>query len=94
MALRGFQRQVKAYDKKKGWVNDRPEDAVLHMQEEVGEIARNLLKRSGYKRGRYDSKSMNDEITDLLYLTFKLGNLLELDLDEGWKRLGKRYKNK
>jgi NTP pyrophosphatase (non-canonical NTP hydrolase) len=94
MALRGFQRQVKAFDKRKGWVDDRPEDAVLHMQEELGEISRNILKRTGYKRGKYRTSDMEDELTDLLYLTFKLGNILELDLDKGWARIGKRYKRK
>jgi NTP pyrophosphatase (non-canonical NTP hydrolase) len=94
MALNELQKQVKEYDKKKGWTKDTPEEAVLHMQEELGEIARELLKKSGYKKGKYDPQELNDEITDLLYLTMKLGNLLELDLDEGWDRIGERYEGK
>jgi NTP pyrophosphatase (non-canonical NTP hydrolase) len=94
MSLNELQRQVRDYDVRFGWTKDVPENAVLHMQEELGEISRNMLKRSGYKKGEYDPKEMNDEITDLLYLTLKLGNLLELDLDEGWLRIQERYSRK
>ena len=94
MTLDKLQKQVADYDKQFGWTKDVPENAVLHMQEEVGEIARNILKRNKYKKGEYDPKEMNDEITDLLYLTFKLGNLLDLKLDEGWERIEKRYSKK
>jgi NTP pyrophosphatase (non-canonical NTP hydrolase) len=94
MAFNELQRQVAEYDAKKGWVGDTPEQAALHMQEELGEIARELLKMSGYKKGGLDRDRINDEITDLLYLTMKLGNLLKLDLDEGWGRIGGRYERK
>jgi NTP pyrophosphatase (non-canonical NTP hydrolase) len=94
MAFNELQKQVEGYDKAFGWTKDKPEQTVLHMQEEVGEIARELLKKAGYKRGKYDPEELNDEITDLLYLTLKLGNLMNLDIDTGWDRIGKRYKDK
>lgn len=94
MALNEMQKQVQDFDCRFGWTKDVPENAVLHMQEEIGEIARNILKRNRYKKGAYDPDKMNDEITDLLYLTFKLGNLLELKLDDGWERIKKRYSSK
>ena len=93
MALNELQKQVQGYDRKFGWVGDKPDSIVLHMQEELGEISRNMLKQKGYKKG-YDKDEMNDEITDLLYLTVKLGNLLDIELDEGWGRIGKRYNKK
>jgi NTP pyrophosphatase (non-canonical NTP hydrolase) len=94
MAFNELQRQVAEYDKTFGWTKDKPEQTVLHMQEEVGEIARELLKKAGYKRGKYDPEELNDEITDLLYLTLKLGNLMNLELDKGWGRICERYKDK
>jgi len=94
MALNELQKDVKAFDRKFGWEGDKPEHTVLHMQEEVGEIAREMLKKAGYKKGEFDKERVNDEITDLLYLTLKLGNLLEINLDEGWGRIGKRYQGK
>ena len=94
MSLNELQRQVKAYDKKKGWTKDTPEEALIHMQEELGEIAREILKKRGYKKGGYEPDRLNDEMTDLIYLTMKLGNLLELDLEEGWARMEKRFEEK
>jgi NTP pyrophosphatase (non-canonical NTP hydrolase) len=94
MAFNELKRKVAHYDKRFGWVGDRPEQTILHMQEELGEISRNMLKKSKYKKERYCKEDMEDEITDLLYLTLKLGNLLDLDLDSGWGRIGKRYGKK
>jgi len=94
MTLDKLQKQVADYDKQFGWTKDAPENAVLHMQEEVGEIARNILKKNKYKKGKYNPDEMNDEITDLLYLTLKLGNLLNLKLDEGWEKIRERYEAK
>jgi NTP pyrophosphatase (non-canonical NTP hydrolase) len=94
MALYELQRQVAGYDKRFGWDGDAPERTLLHMQEELGEIAREMLMKSGYKKGRYDSENLNNEISDLLYLTLKLGNLTGLNLDEGWRRIEARYGKK
>jgi NTP pyrophosphatase (non-canonical NTP hydrolase) len=94
MTFNELQKQVAEHDKAFGWTKDKPEQTVLHMQEEVGEIARELLKKAGYKKGKYDPEELNDEITDLLYLTLKLGNLMGLDIDNGWARIGRRYKGK
>ncbi|MFH1055272.1 MAG: hypothetical protein V1744_04160 [Candidatus Altiarchaeota archaeon] len=94
MALNELQREVASYDVRFGWTHDKPEETVLHMQEEVGEISRNMLAMLKYKKQKYDREEMNDEISDLLYLTLKLGNLLKLNLDDGWARIGRRYKTK
>ncbi len=68
MALKELQKQVADYDRKKGWTDDTPEEAVIHMQEELGEIAREMLKRTGYKKGGFEPDRLNDEMTDLLSL--------------------------
>jgi NTP pyrophosphatase (non-canonical NTP hydrolase) len=94
MALYELQQKVTEFDKRFGWVGDKPEHTALHMQEEVGEIAREILKSAKYKSGKYDPQDLNNEITDLIYLTLKLGNLMSLNLDEGWERIGKRYEGK
>ena len=94
MALNELQHQVREYDEVFGWVGDKPEHTVLHMQEEVGEISRNILKLVDYRKEDLDLGQMNDEITDLIYLTLKLGNLLDLNLDEGWGRIKQRYEVK
>jgi NTP pyrophosphatase (non-canonical NTP hydrolase) len=89
-----LQRVVREQDLLKGWSCDSPEHTLLHMQEELGEISRLILKRAGYKQGGCDEKDMNDEIADLLYLTFKLANTLEINLEQGWGRIRERYSKK
>ena len=94
MGFKKLQKQVRDFDRNFGWTSDRPEQTVLHMQEELGEISRNMLKLQKYKKESFSKDEMNDEISDLLYLTLKLGNLLGIDLDEGWGRIEKRYQGK
>ena len=94
MAFNELQGQVREYDRLFGWTRDKPEHTLLHMQEEVGEISRHMLRMLNYKEGKFDRGKINDEITDLLYLTLKLGNLLDLNLDDGWGRIKERYKRK
>ncbi|MBD3388591.1 MAG: hypothetical protein GF416_05940 [Candidatus Altiarchaeales archaeon] len=94
MGLYELQEQVREFDRRFGWAGDVPEHTLLHMQEELGEISRNILRKTGYRKETFDGEEVNDEISDLIYLTFKLGNLLGLDLDEGWNRLEERYEKK
>ena len=85
---------MREYDKLFGWADDKPEHTVLHMQEELGEISRHMLRMTDYKGEYVDLTEVNDEISDLLYLTLKLGNHLKLNLDEGWSRIQERFKGK
>jgi len=88
-----FQRQVAAYDDKNGW-HDKSSHIVLHMQEELGEIAREVMRDEGYKKERMDREGIGQEITDLLYLTFKLANQYKFDVDSEWDRMWVRYKTR
>jgi NTP pyrophosphatase (non-canonical NTP hydrolase) len=94
MTLNELQRHVGEYDRRFGWTGDRPEHTLIHMQEEVGEISRHILRMLNYREGEFDRSEVNDEISDLIYLTLKLGNLLDLNLDEGWDRIVGRYESK
>ena len=88
-----FQKQVSAYDDKMGW-HDKSPHIVMHMQEELGEIAREILRDEGYKKEKMDAAGFGQEFTDLLYLTFKLANQYKIDLDEEWSKMWERYKTK
>ncbi|MBU0761415.1 MAG: hypothetical protein KKD39_00170 [Candidatus Altiarchaeota archaeon] len=91
MAFNELQGLVRDLDLRFGWVSDSPDQTVLHMQEELGEISREMLKRSKYKKEVFEPSKLNDEIADLIYLTLKLANLLDLDVDDAWERITKRY---
>jgi len=92
-SFKELQKQVSAYDDKMGW-HDKSSHIVLHMQEEVGEIAREIMRDEGYKKEEMDKEGLGQEITDLLYLTFKLANQYGFDVDKEWSRMWERYKTK
>ena len=92
--LTNYQRQVREYDNRHGWNRDDAEDIVLHMSEELGEISRNILRYSGYKKEIFDREKLAGEITDLLYLLFKLANKFDINLESEWNLMWDRYKIK
>lgn len=92
--LKTLQKQVSGYDKRFNWDKDKASHIVLHMSEELGEISRRILRHEGYKTEKFDKKELAEEITDLLYLTLKLANKFEIDLDSEWGGMWKRYEEK
>ena len=92
--LRRLQDEVAAYDGKYGWEGDKECHITLHMMEEVGEVARQVLRLEGYKKEPYDKKNLSEEIIDLLYLTVKLANKADIDLEKEWVASFARYEKK
>jgi NTP pyrophosphatase (non-canonical NTP hydrolase) len=92
--LKAVQEEVAEYDKKYGWTNDKESQIVLHMNEELGEISRCILRLEGYKKEPYVKKELAEEIIDLLYLTVKLANKSGIDLDKEWLASFVRYEKK
>ncbi|ODS42347.1 MAG: hypothetical protein MSIBF_03200 [Candidatus Altiarchaeales archaeon IMC4] len=82
--IKKAQEEVADYDKKYGWDDDGAEYITIHMTEELGEIARRILRHGGYKKERFDEKELAEEITDLLYLTLKLANKFGIDVEKEW----------
>ncbi len=64
------------------------------MSEELGEISRRILRFEGYKTEEFDKKELAEELTDLLYLTLKLANKFEINLDSELEDMWKRYEKK
>ncbi|HHQ44890.1 MAG TPA: hypothetical protein ENN13_01980 [Candidatus Altiarchaeales archaeon] len=93
MSYAQLQEQVRKYDEKRGWI-DQSYQTVLHMQEEVGEISRELLAEQEYKKREFKKEELGQEIADLLYLTIKLANQYKLDLDRVWSDAFVRYEKK
>lgn len=92
--LKDYQKQVKEYDKKFGWDKDMESHVVLHLMEELGEISRDVMRYEGYKTEDFNKDALAQEFTDLLYLTFKLANKFDIDLDQEWSSMWTRYKDK
>ncbi len=82
MTVRDWQAWVAAFDEARDWTDVEPEHIALHLVEELGEIARELLRAAGYKEGEGD---LEGEMADLLLLFFKLANRLGVDLEAALK---------
>lgn len=82
------------YDERYGWTEDNAGHIALHMNEELGEISRRILRYEGYKNEGFDRKELAEELTDLLYLLLKLANRFSIDLDEEWDSMWERYEKK
>jgi len=95
MNLSELQKQVKDMDEKFGWTDDTPLQNLVHIQEEVGEISRLLLGYEGYKKDeKFSEHDLSGELSDTLYLTLKLANHFDINLDKAWEEAKKRYVEK
>lgn len=86
-----MQKQVEEFDKAHGWSEDTPSQIALHAVEELGELARELLKEEGYKKGTPDRNEIKSELMDLLYLILKIANKYDIKLESEWRRTLERY---
>ncbi len=78
MTLKDWQAWVAAFDEARGWQEVAPEHTALHLLEEFGEVARELLRHAAYKEGRARHA---EEMADFLLLFLKLANQLGVDLE-------------
>jgi NTP pyrophosphatase (non-canonical NTP hydrolase) len=78
-----IQTLVAAFDAARGWQDVEPTHIVLHLVEELGEVARELLIGAGYKTPASDApdNAMAGELADLAMLLYKLATRLDIDLD-------------
>lgn len=82
-----YQKWFRDYDELRGLNADRPLESLAHLSEEIGEIARHVLRLEGVKA--MDDAARDAEITDLalelsdafVFLT-KLANAYDIDWDE------------
>lgn len=79
MELKELQTQVDSFDRARGWHQVAPAHIGLHLLEELGEIARELLRLEGYKDGE---GNLDQELADLLILVAKLANRLDINLEQ------------
>jgi len=77
--LSRIQEALRRFDEERGWNRVRVEHTLLHLYEELGEVARELLRQVGYKEG---SARLTDELADAGLLLYKLAEHLGVDLEE------------
>ncbi|MDP3639725.1 MAG: MazG-like family protein [Nanoarchaeota archaeon] len=85
--LRELQTYVKIFVDERNWQTPAS-DILIHMVEELGEVARNVLKMKNYG-GQHTSDSghnMPEELADVFYLLLKLANESNVDLVEAFSQ--------
>lgn len=74
-----------------------PMHAFLHLVEEVGETSRSLLHKET-ERGDFSSQTdpevLKKEVGDILWQTMKVASYLDIDLEEAFKEVLKKNRNK
>jgi NTP pyrophosphatase (non-canonical NTP hydrolase) len=82
LGLAALQARVRAFDEARGWEVVDPAHTGLHLLEELGEVARELLRLAGYKRSEPGAlERLGGELADLALLAAKLANGFGLDLE-------------
>lgn len=84
--VRALQEWAREFDTLRGWDAVTPTDTGVHLMEEVGEVARELLRLTGYKpHGSQRTpvlRELGAELADILFLCCKLANQYGIDLSD------------
>lgn len=74
-----------------------PTHAFLHLVEEIGETSRSLLHKET-ERGEFanntDPGVLKEEVGDILWQTMKVASYLDIDLEEAFKEVLEKNRNK
>ena len=79
-----YQQWLKAYDEARGWDRVSPSQTFVHLVEEMGEVARLVLYKEGYKDPNEKSDlqaQLAEELADATTFLFKLSYLFDVDLE-------------
>ena len=83
--LKELQEYYKQKAKERGFSKETPQDIVLLLTEELGELARAVRKKMGIK---IDTKTripeLEEELADIFIYILHLANQLEIDLQEAF----------
>jgi NTP pyrophosphatase (non-canonical NTP hydrolase) len=79
--IRALQRYYERAALRRGWANESPQDTLLLMTEEMGELARAIRKSAGLARdGDWEGQDVADELSDVQLYLVHLSNALGIDL--------------
>lgn len=74
----------------------KPNNIMLRLMEEVGELARAINHKFGEKRRKSveKDKEISSELADVLYDIICLANALNIDLEDAFKRTMEKYEKR
>jgi len=71
---------IEIIDKKLN-VNHDQDKTIIHLLEELGEIARQINNKN-IRNKEQDKKNLEEEIADVLMLTIRLASIYEIDVEK------------
>jgi NTP pyrophosphatase (non-canonical NTP hydrolase) len=80
--LRALQAYYAIAAKRRGYEDESPQDTMLLLTEELGELARAIRKHVGLKRAGDDDANVAEEVADVQLYLVHLANVLGTDLGE------------
>ncbi|MGQ9583877.1 MAG: MazG nucleotide pyrophosphohydrolase domain-containing protein [Anaerolineae bacterium] len=86
MHIREYQDWMRAYDQQRGWDRVSPSQTLVHVMEEVGEVARLVLCLEGYREGGDEGQQrarLQEELADAATFLFKIAYQYGLDMEQG-----------
>lgn len=88
MELRHIQEFKRKFEKERGWDKFPAELVYIHLIEEIGEIGKHILYKTGYKVPGlgHDNKpsGLKREFGQVLSLLLQLANRLDIDLEQAF----------
>ena len=89
MEITAYQRWLEEYDRLRGWDRVSPSQTLVHLMEELGEMARLVLHLEGYKpgKGREDElrTELAEELGDAATFLFKVAYQFGIDMEAAMK---------
>jgi len=89
MHIHEYQQWLEAWDKARGWDRVSAAHTLIHALEELGEVARLVLQREGYKQAESAEKlhaELEEELSDVFVFLFKLAYQTGVDVEAALAR--------
>jgi len=83
MQVSDYQAWLKSFDEARGWDRVTPSQTFVHLIEELGEVARLVLHKEGYKDPDLPNlqEQLAEELADAATFLFKLAYQYDVDLE-------------
>lgn len=83
--IKELQEDVNTFVNERGWQTPMG-DILIHVVEELGEVARNVLRMKNYGGQHTADKdnNMGEELADVFYLLLKMANECNVDLEKAF----------
>lgn len=88
--LRDIQKHLQSVCDEKGWSNNSIEQVFLLLNEEIGELAKAIRKKTNFKGEQSEDQAaigqnLKEELADVLNYVLEIANRFDVDLTEAYQ---------